>query len=96
MSSASAVPARTAALPARFMHLGITPYRVAWALQDRLAAQLRAASGPESLILLEHPHTYTLGRARGAQHLLGTAEQYAALGAEVVQIDRGAQPDHGG
>ena len=85
-----------APFPAWRIRLGVTPYRAAWAYQERLAAALRAGDGREALILLEHPHTYTLGRARGADHLLRTSEQYAALGADVIQIDRGGDVTYHG
>ena len=82
--------------PAWLIRLGVTPYRAAWAYQEQLAAALRAGDGREALILLEHPHTYTLGRARGADHLLRTPGQYAALGADVIQIDRGGDVTYHG
>ena len=82
--------------PAWLIRLGVTPYRAAWAYQERLAAALRDGHGCEALMLLEHPHTYTLGRARGADHLLRTPEQYAALGADVIRIDRGGDVTYHG
>ncbi|MAG34930.1 MAG: lipoyl(octanoyl) transferase [Dehalococcoidia bacterium] len=90
------IPSRPGSFPAWLVRLGVTPYQAAWTYQDRLAAALREGRGREALILLEHPHTYTLGRARGAGHLLRTQEQYAALGAEVVQIDRGGDVTYHG
>ena len=89
-------PGGEASFPAWLIRLGVTPYRAAWAYQERLAAALRAGDGREALILLEHPHTYTLGRARGADHLLRTPEQYTALDADVIQIDRGGDVTYHG
>ena len=43
--------------------LGCVPYAEAWDLQKQLAAQRAAGLIPDTLLLLEHPHTYTLGRA---------------------------------
>lgn len=90
------LPSPDVSFPAWLIRLGVTPYRVAWTYQERLAAALRAGHGREALILLEHPHTYTLGRARGADHLLRTPGQYAALGADVIQIDRGGDVTYHG
>ncbi len=89
-------PSPGVSFPAWLIRLGVTPYRAAWAYQEQLAAALRAGHGRESLILLEHPHTYTLGRARGADHLLRTPEQYAVLGADVIPIDRGGDVTYHG
>lgn len=89
-------PSPDVSFPAWLIRLGVTPYRAAWAYQERLAAALRAGHDREALILLEHPHTYTLGRARGADHLLRTPGQYAALGADVLRIDRGGDVTYHG
>ena len=89
-------PSPGVSFPAWLIRLGVTPYRAAWAYQEQFAAALRAGHGREALILLEHPHTYTLGRARGADHLLRTPGQYAALGADVIQIDRGGDVTYHG
>ena len=89
-------PSPGVSFPAWLIRRGVTPYRAAWAYQEQFAAALRAGRGREALILLEHPHTYTLGRARGADHLLRTSEQYAALGADVIQIDRGGDVTYHG
>ena len=91
-----AVSSPGVSFPAWLIRLGVTPYRAAWDYQERLAAALRVGRGREALILLEHPHTYTLGRARGADHLLRTPGQYAALGADVIQIDRGGDVTYHG
>ncbi len=69
--------------------LGRVSYREAWSLQRELAARIAAGDLPEQLLLLEHPHTYTLGRSGGLNHLLASPEELAALGAEVVGSDRG-------
>jgi lipoate-protein ligase B len=68
---------------------GIVDYQRAWELQRRLAEAVGSGSDP-TLILLEHPPVYTLGvRGHGGQHLLATRERLAALGADVVESDRG-------
>ncbi len=89
-------PSPDVSCPAWLVRLGVTPYRAAWAYQEQLAAALRAGDSREAFILLEHPHTYTLGRARGADHLLRTPGQYAALGADVIRIDRGGDVTYHG
>jgi lipoyl(octanoyl) transferase len=77
-------------------HLGRVPYERAWALQeqiqDRLIAAKRASppeTVPHVLLLLEHPHVYTLGKSGDADHLLVSKERLKALGASFHRIGRG-------
>jgi lipoyl(octanoyl) transferase len=68
---------------------GRTPYDESWQ-QQRTIAQLRSAgAAPDTLILTEHPHTYTLGRATQTGHLLAGADTLAAQGVTVREVDRG-------
>jgi len=81
--------------------LGLVPYAEAWELQKQLAARRaapeqplsdsRRAKGeiPDTLLLLEHPHTYTLGRSGHAENLLLDEAQLAARGIAVHWVDRG-------
>ncbi len=67
---------------------GLTPYQDAWQLQQRVAERVRRGSDPV-LILLEHPPTYTLGSRGKTTNLLRSESRLRALGADVVQSDRG-------
>ncbi len=69
--------------------LGTVDYHAAWDLQKRLAAARAADQTPDTLLLLEHPHTYTLGRSGDRAHLLMSAKERARRGVEVVEVDRG-------
>ncbi len=69
--------------------LGLVPYAEAWELQKSLAAQRAAGEIPDTLLLLEHPHTYTLGRAGHAENLLWDEAQLAARGITLHWVDRG-------
>ncbi len=71
------------------IRLGLIDYHAAWDLQRRLATARAAASIDDTLLLLEHPHTYTLGRSGHAEHLLMSAEERARRGVTVVEVDRG-------
>ncbi|HEY1440642.1 MAG TPA: lipoyl(octanoyl) transferase LipB, partial [Mycobacterium sp.] len=63
--------------------LGTVEYRTAWQLQRDLA-DARAAGGPDTLLLLEHPPVYTAGR-RTEPH------ERPVDGTPVVDTDRGGK-----
>ncbi len=75
--------------PVAVRHLGMTSYHDAWDLQRRLVAEIASGQSPETLLLLEHPHTYTIGRRGGHEHLLASTEELRDRGAVVVETDRG-------
>lgn len=52
---------RSSPAPIDVRRLGSVDYRTAWQLQRELA-DARAAGGPDTLLLLEHPPVYTAGR----------------------------------
>jgi lipoyl(octanoyl) transferase len=68
---------------------GMIDYIEAWEWQRQLAAQRSSGAIGDTLLLLQHPHTYTLGRATKAGHLLVEAEALAAQGVALVESDRG-------
>jgi lipoyl(octanoyl) transferase len=72
---------------AQLINLGTIDYREALALQRSLAEQVGAGSIPDTVLLLEHPPTITLGRRTedGEVHVPDGAE------VEVVEVDRGGK-----
>ena len=75
---------------------GRVPYTEAWDLQKRIAEERAAGCRPDTLILLEHPHTYTLGRSGHAENLLWSEAEMAARGVEVHWVDRGGDVTYHG
>jgi lipoyl(octanoyl) transferase len=69
--------------------LGLVGYAEGLELQSQRVAQRKAGKIPDTLLLLEHPHVYTLGRNAKREHLLAPAERLEALEAQVFEIDRG-------
>jgi lipoate-protein ligase B len=69
--------------------LGRVPYRDALTLQTALHG--RAAD--DYLLLLEHPHVYTLGTTADPAHVLVDP---ASIGAELVPTDRGGDVTYHG
>lgn len=65
-------------------------YADAWELQRELVRLRKRDEAPDTLLLLEHPPTYTVGRAAKDGGNLGAGEGYLrSLGAEVFWSDRG-------
>lgn len=64
-------------------------YGEALGLQREKVAARKAEAIPDTLLLLEHPHVYTLGRNAKREHLLASKERLAMLGAQVYETDRG-------
>lgn len=70
------------------------PYREAWALQERLheevkAAKLQGVDTVNYLLFVEHPHVYTLGKSGDEANMLISAIQLQAEHAEFVKVNRG-------
>lgn len=77
-------------------HLGLVPYRESWQLQKQLAAQRAADLIPDTLLLLEHPHTYTFGRSGHIDNLLWDDTKRAAHGVTIEWVDRGGDVTYHG
>ncbi len=76
--------------------LGLVPYQQAWDLQNQLAVQIAAGALPPTLLLLEHPHTFTFGRRGLASNLLWDEAQLKQRGVEVFWVDRGGDVTYHG
>jgi len=70
---------------------GYTPYVAAHALQEALVEARAAGRIPDTLLVLEHPETITLGRKRTAM-----ANVLAAGTIPVVQVERGGDVTYHG
>lgn len=64
-------------------------YGDAWELQKKLVREIDREERPETLLLLEHSPTYTIGSDRHPEHLLYEKEELARRGIAVYDIDRG-------
>jgi lipoyl(octanoyl) transferase len=80
----------------KFENLGLVDYADGLRLQRERVAERKAGVIPDTLLLLEHPHVYTLGRNAKTKNLLISAEQLAARGAQVFEIDRGGDVTYHG
>ncbi len=76
--------------------LGLVGYARALSIQRQKVAERKAGTCPDTLLLLEHPHVYTLGRNARRENLLSAPERLAELGAEIFETDRGGDVTYHG
>ena len=69
--------------------LGLIPYQQALDLQNQLAPQIAVGSIPPTLLLLEHPHTFTFGSRGKTSNLLWSDAELINRRVEVHWVDRG-------
>ncbi|MEO8744743.1 MAG: lipoyl(octanoyl) transferase LipB [Candidatus Dormiibacterota bacterium] len=82
--------------PARACWLGRTPYREAWDLQAELVSALHEGRAPDTLLLLEHPHIFTMGKAASPDHILWDSSEQAQRRVDVIWSDRGGEATYHG
>src|SRR5690606_35498724 len=78
------------------LKLGRVGYKDSLDLQARLEAEVIAERERDYLVLLEHPHTFTIGRRATNDGVLATAEVLRKLGVEVFETNRGGRVTYHG
>jgi len=68
---------------------GRLDYQTAWDLQKELFERRLAGDIEDTLLLTEHPHTYTLGKSGQEENLVADEFALKRQGIEVFRIDRG-------
>jgi lipoyl(octanoyl) transferase len=68
---------------------GIVSYADGLDLQHRRIAQRKAQEIPDTLILLEHPHVFTMGRNARRENMLVSPDWLQKAGVELFETDRG-------
>lgn len=76
--------------------LGRVGYKDALTLQKQLESEVITAREADHLLLLEHPHTFTLGRRSKDGGVLATAKILEEMGVEVHESDRGGKVTYHG
>ena len=76
--------------------LGLVSYPEAWDIQLRMHKEVAEGRRPDTLLLLEHPHVYTLGRRGRERDILIDAPALQKLGVEVHHTDRGGEVTYHG
>ena len=75
----------------RVLDLGTADYREVWAKQLELVEARQIGKAPDTLIVVEHPHVFTLGRRRDSQQNV-----LAPGDVPVIEIERGGDVTYHG
>lgn len=78
------------------LDLGLIEYEQAWKLQDQYAREIVEGRRPPTLLLLEHPHVYTIGRRGKKENLLWGESQLREKGIAIHWVDRGGDVTYHG
>ena len=76
--------------------LGSTPYQEAWDLQAEIVAAVRDGGAPDTLLLLEHPHVFTMGKAASSADILWDESERATREVDLIWSDRGGEATYHG
>lgn len=76
--------------------LGRIDYAAALEIQKRTERAVLTGEQPDTLLLLEHPHTLTLGRRSAADGVLASDEVLAARTIQVFETNRGGKTTYHG
>jgi len=71
------------------VYLGRIDYAQALTLQMQVCEAKKCGFVPDVLLLLEHPHTITLGRNADRKNLLVSEAELSSRGVEIFKVDRG-------
>src|SRR5437764_14690738 len=76
--------------------LGRVEYGAAFDTQKRAGRAVLTGEQPDTLLLLEHPHTLTLGRRSGPNGVIAPEELLRARGVTVFETNRGGKVTYHG
>ena len=80
----------------RVSWLGSAGYQEVWDLQAATVSRMREGREEDTLLLLEHPHVFTMGKAAKQEHLLWSDDERRSRGVDVVWVDRGGEATYHG
>jgi lipoate-protein ligase B len=76
--------------------LGLVDYESALAIQKQTEAAVKVGTHPDTLLLLEHPHTLTIGRRGDSSAILLDAEQLRERNVTLFETNRGGKVTYHG
>jgi len=77
-------------------HLGLVDYESALAIQKKTELAVKTGLQPDTLLLLEHPHTLTIGRRGDSSSILLDTEQLKARNVTLFETNRGGKVTYHG
>ena len=80
----------------RIKNYGMLAYRDAFREQLRLHKLRLENKIPDTLMLLEHPHVFTLGRHANDENIVWNDEKQRSKQVEVIKVDRGGEVTYHG
>ena len=80
----------------QYSFLGRIPYGEAHALQEQTVAARKAGEIEDRLLLVEHPHVITLGRAAKRANILADEDERGRRGVELHETGRGGDVTYHG
>jgi lipoyl(octanoyl) transferase len=83
-------------VPLVVAHPGTVPYGLAWDWQRELVGRRQRREGRDTVLLLEHPPVYTLGRRADRTNVLLDDAELTERGIELVAVDRGGDVTYHG
>ena len=86
-------------IPARKLlvqHLGLVDYESALAIQKKTELAVKTGLQPDTLLLLEHPHTLTIGRRGDSSSILLDEERLKARNVTLFETNRGGKVTYHG
>src|SRR5678815_3384500 len=76
--------------------LGLVDYESALAIQKQTELAVKTGIQPDTLLLLEHPHTLTIGRRGDSSSVLLNEEQLSARNVTMFETNRGGKVTYHG
>lgn len=77
-------------------NLGLIPYGESLRIQEELVLLRRAGDVSDQLLIQEHPHVITIGKAASEKHIIVSREQMEELGIKVFHVGRGGDVTYHG
>ena len=76
--------------------LGLVDYESALEIQKKTELAVKSGTQPDTLLLLEHPHTFTIGRRGDTSSVLLNEQQLRARDVTVFETNRGGKVTYHG
>lgn len=76
--------------------LGRVDYEAGLVVQKETAAAVKACLQPDTLLLLEHPHTLTIGRRGNSSAIFESEDQLTLRGVKLFETNRGGKVTYHG